>query len=62
MRIVLDTNVVVSGLLKTSGVSARVLKLAQEGVVVTLLYNDRIIAEYLEVSRSVAVVAAVVVT
>jgi len=49
VRIVLDTNVVVSGLLKVSGVSARVLELAQQGDVVTLLYDDRIIAEYLEV-------------
>ncbi len=49
MRIVLDTNVVVSGLLKPSGVSARVLELAQEGIVVTLLYDNRIISEYLEV-------------
>ncbi len=49
MRIVLDTNVVVSGLLKASGVSGRVLELAQEGVRVTLLYDERIIAEYVEV-------------
>jgi putative PIN family toxin of toxin-antitoxin system len=49
VRIVLDTNVVVSGLLKATGVSARVIELAQEGVRVTLLYDDRIIAEYFEV-------------
>ena len=49
MRIVLDTNVVVSGLLKASGVSARVLELAQEGVRVTPLYDERITAEYLKV-------------
>jgi uncharacterized protein len=49
VRIVVDTNVVVSGLLKPSGVSARVLELAQEGLRVTLLYDERIIAEYFEV-------------
>ena len=35
--------------LKPTGVSARVLALVQEGTEATLLYDDRIIAEYREV-------------
>lgn len=49
MRIVLDTNVVVSAVLKPGGVSAHVLRLAQEGEVLTPLYDERIFAEYSEV-------------
>lgn len=49
MRVVLDTNVVVSAHLKPTGVSARVLALVQAGTETTLLYDDRIIAEYREV-------------
>ena len=49
MRVVLDTNVVVAAVLKASGISARVLALAQAGTAVTLLYDERIMAEYREV-------------
>ncbi len=48
MRIVLDTNVLVSGLLNPHGSPGRVLDLLAAGAVV-LLYDDRIISEYREV-------------
>ncbi len=48
MRIVLDTNVLVSGLLNPHGSPGRVLDLLAAGAVV-LLYDDRIVSEYREV-------------
>ncbi len=48
MRVVLDTNVLVSGLLNPHGSPGRVLDLAVAGALV-LLYDDRILAEYREV-------------
>lgn len=45
MRVVLDTNVLVSALLTPSGTCARVVDLATEGAVV-LHVDDRILAEY----------------
>jgi putative PIN family toxin of toxin-antitoxin system len=48
VRIVLDTNVLVSALLSPSGTPARVLALVLSGAV-TLLHDDRILAEYREV-------------
>ncbi len=45
MRIVLDTNVVVSGLLSGLGPPGRVVESAFAGEL-TLLYDDRILAEY----------------
>ena len=48
MRIVLDTNVLVSGLLNPHGTPGRVLDLTAAGALV-LLYDDRILAEYREV-------------
>ena len=48
MRIVPDTNVLVSGLLSPQGPPGRVLDLVTSGAVV-VLYDDRTIAEYREV-------------
>lgn len=48
MKVVLDTNVVVSALISPFGPPARVLDLAQTGDV-TLAYDDRIMAEYRDV-------------
>ena len=48
MKVVLDTNVLVSGLLNPSGSPGRVLDLVMAAEV-TLLYDDRILAEYREV-------------
>jgi putative PIN family toxin of toxin-antitoxin system len=48
VRIVLDTNVLVSALLSPSGTPARVLALVLSGAV-TLIHDDRILAEYREV-------------
>ncbi len=48
MRVVLDTNVLVSGLLNPHGTPGRVLDLTAAGALV-LLYDDRILAEYREV-------------
>lgn len=48
MRIVLDTNVLVSGLLNPHGAPGRVLDLIVAGSVL-LLWDDRILAEYDEV-------------
>ena len=45
MRIVLDTNVLVSGLLNPFGSPGRILDLVTAGDVV-LLYDDRILSEY----------------
>jgi len=48
MRIVLDTNVLVSGLLNPDGAPGRVVDLILGGLH-HVLYDDRIIAEYLDV-------------
>jgi putative PIN family toxin of toxin-antitoxin system len=50
LRLVLDTNVLVSGLLNPLGAPARVLDLTLAGTAI-LLYDDRIRAEYAEVLR-----------
>jgi len=48
LRIVLDTNVLVSGLLNPHGAPGRIVDLLTSGDLV-LLHDDRIIAEYREV-------------
>jgi len=48
MKIVLDTNIVVSGLLQSQGNPAQVLTLALAGAV-QACHDDRILAEYAEV-------------
>lgn len=48
MKIVLDTNVIVSGLLNPSGFPGRILDLVNTEHV-TVLYDDRILAEYRDV-------------
>jgi predicted nucleic acid-binding protein len=49
MKIVLDTNVVVSGLLQSQGNPAQVLVLALAGAV-QVCHDERILAEYAEFS------------
>lgn len=48
MKVVLDTNVVVSGLLQPEGNPARVLTLALAGAV-QVCYDERVLGEYAEV-------------
>ena len=48
MRVVLDTNVLVSGLLNPHGPPGRVVDAVLAGTI-TVLYDDRIISEYREV-------------
>ena len=48
MRIVLDTNVLVSGLLNPNGFPGRILDLIL-GRHLVLLYDDRVIGEYIDV-------------
>ena len=48
MKVVIDTNVLVSGLLSTYGASAEVVRLAVAGALVPL-YDARILGEYREV-------------
>ncbi len=48
MKIVLDTNIIVSGLLKSQGNPAQVLTLALAGAV-QVCHDERILAEYAEV-------------
>ena len=50
MKVVLDTNVVVSGLLQSKGNPAHVLTLALAGAV-KVCHDQRILAEYAEVLR-----------
>ena len=50
MRVVLDTNVVVSGLLSAYGPPARIVDLVVTGDLV-LLFDDRLLSEYEEVLR-----------
>lgn len=45
LRVVVDTNVLVSGLLTVAGPPARVLELVRDGQLIPLL-DDRILAEY----------------
>lgn len=49
MRIVLDTNVLVSGLMNPAGIPGRIVDLVS-GAYLTVLYDDRILAEYREVT------------
>lgn len=48
MRIVLDTNVLVSGLMNPNGAPGRIVDLILGGQV-KILYDDRILGEYLDV-------------
>ncbi len=48
MRIVLDTNVLVSGMINPNGHPGRIVDLIREGLV-DLVVDDRILAEYTEV-------------
>jgi len=50
LRIVLDTNVLVSGLLNPTGAPGRIVDLILAGEV-QILYDDRILGEYHEVLR-----------
>lgn len=50
MKIVLDTNVLISGLLSPNGIPAQILSIIQNKKV-TLLTDTRILAEYAEVLR-----------
>lgn len=50
MKIVLDTNVLVSGLLSPNGIPAQILNLIQNKKVI-LLIDTRILSEYAEVLR-----------
>jgi putative PIN family toxin of toxin-antitoxin system len=48
MKIVIDTNVIVSALINVNGVPAKILTLVLDGEL-KILYDDRIIFEYAEV-------------
>ena len=48
MKVVVDTNVIVSALLNTNGTSAKILSLILNGKL-KILYDNKIIFEYLEV-------------
>src|SRR5947209_19910353 len=50
MRLVIDTNVLVSGMLNPHGVPGRIIEAIGRGVV-AVLYDDRILSEYGEVLR-----------
>ena len=50
MRIVLDTNVLVSGLINPEGTPAQIVNLLVNGRI-TVLYDSRILQEYTEVLR-----------
>ncbi len=50
MKIVLDTNVLISGILKPSGPPGRIVDLLRSGVL-QLVVDDRILAEYTDVLR-----------
>ncbi len=50
MKRVLDTNVVVSGMLNPSGPSGRIVDMLREGALHTVV-DDRILAEYTDVLR-----------
>jgi putative PIN family toxin of toxin-antitoxin system len=53
MRVVLDTNVLVSGLLKSQGPPGRILEFMLADVFV-VLYDDRMMSEYVEVLARLA--------
>ena len=53
MKVVLDTNIVVSGLLQSQGNPAQVLTLALSGAIQTC-HDGRILAEYAEVLSSLS--------
>ncbi len=48
MRVVIDTNVIVSGLIKVEGAPAQIINLLLNGRI-TLLYDSRVLQEYVEV-------------
>jgi putative PIN family toxin of toxin-antitoxin system len=48
MKIILDTNVIVSALLSPSGTPARILYLVLDGII-TIVYDNKILVEYLDV-------------
>jgi putative PIN family toxin of toxin-antitoxin system len=48
MKVVLDTNVIISGLINVEGTPAQVINLLINGRI-TLLYDSRILKEYVEV-------------
>jgi putative PIN family toxin of toxin-antitoxin system len=48
MKVVLDTNVIVSALLSPSGIPARILSLVLDGIV-TIVYDNKILMEYFDV-------------
>ncbi|GBU20536.1 hypothetical protein R80B4_00414 [Fibrobacteres bacterium R8-0-B4] len=48
MNVVLDTNVIVSALINTNGIPARILSLVLSGYI-NVLYDNRIIFEYIDV-------------
>ena len=48
MKVVIDTNVMISGLLNPSGIPAQVLNLLLRGRI-TILYDNRIMSEYRDV-------------
>ena len=48
MKIVLDTNIIVSALLSPSGNSARIMALVLDGIV-TLVYDNKVLVEYSDV-------------
>ena len=48
MRVVLDTNVIISGMINTDGTPAQIINLLMNGRI-TILYDSRILKEYEEV-------------
>jgi putative PIN family toxin of toxin-antitoxin system len=48
MRVVLDTNVIISGMINTNGTPAQIVNLFMSGRI-TILYDSRILKEYEEV-------------
>lgn len=50
MKVVLDTNVIVSGFLKPRSIPARILRLVLQGDL-NIVCNEHILAEYLEVLK-----------
>ena len=48
MKIILDTNVIISAMLSPSGLPARILNLVLSGAV-TIVYDNNILAEYTDV-------------
>jgi len=48
VKIVLDTNIIVSALLSPSGNSARIMAFVLDGII-TLVYDNKVLVEYLDV-------------